>query len=124
MIDLINSAIALLTIALGLFGFLAPRYTAEALDFKLADTTMGLSELRASAGGLFVIMGLACLITGASGAYAMLGVAYAGAALGRLLSIVLDKPPLRKATLWFAFEALPACWLLAANPGPWNAVVT
>lgn len=124
MIDLINIATALLTIALGLFGFLAPRYTASALDFAPTGTTMGLSELRASAGGLFVALGLVCLVSGAEGAYAMLGVAYAGAAAGRLLSIVLDRPPLRKATLWFGFEALPAVWLLAANTGPWNSVVT
>ncbi|MFW2543999.1 DUF4345 family protein [Primorskyibacter sp. 2E107] len=119
MTDILNIAIALVTVAFGLFGFLAPRYTARMLDFTPTDSTMGLSELRASAGGLFVAVGLVCLITAAPGAYAMLGVAYVGAACGRLISMIVDKPPQPKATLWFLFEAVPAAWLLYANPGPW-----
>ena len=117
MTDLINPAFALLTVAFGLFGFLAPRYTAEALDLNAGRTTMGLSELRASAGGLFVALGLACLLTGAPWAYLMLGVAYIGAGAGRLLSILVDRPPLKRALLFFAFEALPALWLVLWN-GP------
>lgn len=115
MIDLINLAIAMITIAFGLFGFLAPRYTASALDLQTGETTMGLSELRASAGGLFVAMGLACIIFNTQWAFGMLGVAYFGAALGRLISIFADKPPRAKASLYFAFEAIPAAWLIAAN---------
>ena len=115
MLDLINPALALLTIALGLFGFLAPRYTAEALDLQTVGSTMGFSELRASAGGLFVAVGLTCLMTGAPWAYGMLGVAYAGAACGRLVSIVVDGPPMPKALIWFLFEAVPAAWLIWAN---------
>jgi hypothetical protein len=42
----------------------------------------------------------------------MLGVAYAGAGAGRLASILLDRPPMPKAAIWFAFEAVPAVWLL------------
>ncbi|MCC1493582.1 DUF4345 family protein [Cognatishimia sp. F0-27] len=112
MIDWINPALALMTIGFGLFGFLAPRYTASALDLAPQDTTMGLSELRASAGGLFVAVGVVCLATGDPMAYGMLGVAYVGASSGRLLSIILDKPPLRKAVTFLAFEALPAAWLV------------
>ena len=39
MIDLLNIVAALLTIAFGLFGFLAPRYTASALDLAPTDST-------------------------------------------------------------------------------------
>ncbi|MDA7424381.1 DUF4345 family protein [Thalassococcus lentus] len=115
MFDLINIGLAVLTIGLGLFGFIAPRYTASALDLTTGQSTMGLSELRASAGGLFVSMGLVCLILGAPWAYGMLGVAYAGAAVGRLVSIIIDKPPMPKALIWFLFEAVPAVWLIAVN---------
>ena len=108
----IDAALAILTVALGLFGFLGPRYTADALDLKPTQSTMGLSELRASAGGLFVAMGLACLILNTGWAFAMLGIAYTGAASGRLLSILLDRPPLPKAFIWFLFEAIPAAWFL------------
>ena len=112
MLDIIDIAIAVLTIGLGLFGLVAPRYTAGVLDLAPTGSTMGFSELRASAGGLFVAMGAACLLTGAPWAYAMLGIAYAGAGTGRLVAIVADRPPMPKAALWFAFEALPAAWLI------------
>ncbi|MFW2587059.1 DUF4345 family protein [Sagittula sp. SSi028] len=115
MTEIINILIALMTIAFGAIGFIAPRYAADALDLKVGDTTMGLSELRASAGGLFVAVGVVCLVTGAGWAYAMLGVAYAGAATGRTLSMLRDAPPQPKALAWFALEALPAIWLIWAN---------
>ncbi len=113
--DFINIAIALLTIAFGAFGFLAPRYTASALDLAPTGSTMGLSELRAGSGGLFVVMGLWCLFSGNPTAYFALGIAYLGAGAGRTLSIVLDKPPLKKALIFLAFEWPPAAYLILAN---------
>jgi hypothetical protein len=115
MLDFIDPIIALLTIGFGLFGFVSPRYTAGVLDMQPTGTTMGLSEIRASAGGLFVAVGAVCLLTGAPWAYFMLGVAYAGASTGRAISMVVDKPPQPKALTWFAFEAIPAAWLIWTN---------
>lgn len=118
MIDILNVFAAVLTIALGAFGMLAPRYTAGVLDLRTGDTTMGLSELRASVGGMFVIVGAACLWLGTPWAYAMMGFVYLGAGLGRGLSLLLDKPPFPKAHLYFLFEAVFAAWLLIINlPG-------
>ncbi|MGJ8625166.1 MAG: DUF4345 family protein, partial [Yoonia sp.] len=73
------------------------------------------SELRASAGGLFIAVGLWCLVSGDPSAYFMLGIAYAGAGSGRLVSIVLDQPPMKRALIFLAFEWLPALWLIATN---------
>ena len=115
MIEIINILVALMTIAFGAFGFIAPRYTAAALDLEVGSTNMGLSEMRASVGGLFVTMGIFCIWSGAPMAYAMLGIAYAGAAFGRLISILLDTPPFKKALLFFALEAGPSAYLLLAN---------
>jgi hypothetical protein len=115
MIDTINILVALMTIAFGAFGFIAPRFTASALDLKVGDTNMGLSEMRASVGGLFVAMGLFAIWTGLPMAYAMIGVAYVGAAIGRLVSILVDKPPFKKTLLYFSLEAGPAAYLLLAN---------
>jgi len=115
MIDTLNVIVALMTIAFGAFGFLAPRYTASALDLQIGESTMGLSEMRASVGGLFVAMGLFCIWSSLPMAYAMLGVAYAGAALGRFVSLIADKPPFKKASLFFSLEAGPAAYLLLAN---------
>ncbi len=113
--DVINILIALLTIGFGAFGFLAPRYTASALDLATTQSTMGLSELRAGSGGLFVALGLWCLITGNPQAYFALGIAYIGAGAGRALSILLDKPPFKKALIFLGFEWGPAALLIWIN---------
>ncbi|SPH21132.1 hypothetical protein ASD8599_01880 [Ascidiaceihabitans donghaensis] len=115
MIDTINIIAALLTIAFGLFGFLAPRYTASALDLEPTHSTMGLSEMRASVGGLFVAAGIAALSIGAPIAYAMIGFAFAGAATGRVVSLFLDKPPVKKVFVFGGIEAALAAWMIGAN---------
>jgi hypothetical protein len=115
MTEFLNIAAVLLTIAFGAFGFLAPKFTAAVLDLQPSGSNMGLSEMRASVGGLFVASALACLVIGAPLAYAMLGFAYAGAAAGRGLSLILDKPPFAKAVTYFAIEAALAIWLIFAN---------
>ena len=115
MIDILNIAAGFLTIVFGCFGFLAPRYTMGALHLKTDGSTMGLSEIRASVGCLFVAMGIACIYLAEPMAYAMLGIAYVGASAGRLLSLIIDKPPFSKAFIYFAIEAALALWLVAAN---------
>ena len=115
MTDTLNIVAALLTIGFGLFGFLAPRFTAAALDLAPTSSTMGLSEMRASVGGLFVVAGAAALWIATPLAYAMVGFCFAGAALGRGLSLLLDSPPLRKTLLFGGIEAALALWLIAAN---------
>lgn len=115
MTETINLILCLLTIAFGLFGFLAPRYTAAALDLQTTNSTMGLSEIRASVGGLFVVAGLAAILTDTPEAYFMLGWAYAGAALGRAVSLVRDKPPFTKVLIFGGIEAVFAALLLLLN---------
>lgn len=115
MIDALNIICAVLTIGFGLFGFVAPRYTAATLDLTPGPTTMGLSEMRASVGGLFVVAGLAALWLGTPMAYAMIGFAFAGAALGRVLSLIFDRPPLRKILIFGGIEVALAAWLIPAN---------
>ena len=88
--DIINIIFALLSIGLGCFGWLAPRYTLGALDLTPGETTMGMSEIRASVGALFVGMGVGALILGTPEAYVMLGFCWCGAAAGRLTSLVMD----------------------------------
>lgn len=117
MTDTLNFIAALLTIGFGLFGFLAPGYTANALDLAPTTSTMGLSEMRASVGGLFVVAGIAALWLNAPLAFAMIGFAFAGAALGRCVSLVFDDPPLVKVLIFGGIEAALAAWLIAANIG-------
>lgn len=115
MIATLNTIACLLTIAFGLFGFLAPRYTASALDLEPTGSTMGLSEMRASVGGLFVVAGLAALWLQHPIAFAMIGFAFTGAALGRAVSLAFDAPPVRKVLIFGGIEAALALWFLAGN---------
>ena len=115
MTDTLNLIATLLTIGFGLFGFLAPRYTAAALDLAPTSSTMGLSEMRASVGGLFVVAGLGALWLDHPLGYGMIGFAFVGAALGRALSVVMDKPPLRKVLIFGGIEAALAVWFIAGN---------
>lgn len=111
--DILNYIFAALSIGLGCFGWLAPKYTLGALDLIPGETSMGASEIRASVGCLFVGLGIGVLIIGTPTAYAMLGFAWTGAALGRLTSIVLDGQS-RKKWAYFIVEAavgIPAIWL-------------
>ncbi len=115
MITTLNVIAALLTVGFGLFGFLAPAYTANALDLAPTRSTMGFSEMRASVGGLFVLTGAVVLWLNTPMAYAMLGVVYAGAALGRFVSLALDNPPFVKALTFGGIELVLALWLILAN---------
>ncbi len=98
--DILNLIFALLSIGLGCFGWLAPRYTLGALDLTPGETTMGLSEVRASVGALFVGVGIGALVLGMPAAYAMLGFCWCGAALGRFTSIIFDGASQKK---WIYF---------------------
>ncbi|WP_037309206.1 DUF4345 family protein [Ruegeria halocynthiae] len=110
-----NAIAAILTIGFGLFGFLAPAFTAASLDLAPNGSNMGLSEMRASVGGVFVVTGIAVLWLNNPMAYAVLGVVYAGATLGRIVSIILDNPPLIKAAIFGGIELILALWLILAN---------
>ncbi len=102
--DILNIIFALASIGLGCFGWLAPRYTLATLDLDPGTSNMGPSEIRASAGALFVGMGVGALLIGGSAAYAMLGFCWCGAAMGRLTSLVLDGQS-RKKWVFFLVEA-------------------
>lgn len=108
--DTLNIIFAILSIGLGCFGWLAPRYTLGALDLTPGPSTMGPSEIRASVGALFVGMGIGALVIGTPAAFAMLGFCWMGAAAGRATSLLLDGQT-RKKWVFFAVEAgvgLPA----------------
>lgn len=115
MIDILNLVASILTVGFGLFGFLAPRYTASALDLAPTSSTMGLSEMRASVGGLFVVAGLAAVWLDEPLGYAMIGFAFTGAAIGRAVSLAFDKPPVRKVLIFGGIEVALAAWFLGAN---------
>jgi hypothetical protein len=87
---------ALLTIGLGLFGAIWPRRAASFVGISPLGG-LGLSEIRATYGGLFLALGLACLYLQNPNAYFVAGSAWAGAALLRLPSLFIDKGSFPKA---------------------------
>ena len=117
MVEIINWLVALSVVIFGAIAFVAPKYTASVLDLKTTDTTMGLTEIRAASGGLFIAIGGFALISGEPWAYVAIAVAYLGAASGRILSLVLDGPPVKKVLVWGGIEIASAAWLIWANAG-------
>lgn len=115
-IQYINWAIVALTIGFGAFGWLAPRYTMKKVDLKDGGSTMGMSEVRAVSGALFVVAGIGALILATPAAYAMLGFIWAGGALGRVTSLAVDG---RTSTKWIfaGTESAVAATALIINMG-------
>lgn len=81
---------ALLTVLLGLLGALAPHRAANLVGIKPLDG-FGVSEIRATYGGLFLAMGGCCLYLQHPTAYFVVGSAWIGAAITRLPSLFIDK---------------------------------
>ena len=115
--DILNYFFVATSIGLGLFGWLAPAYTMSTLDLHKGETSMGPSEIRASAGALFVGLGIGALILNTPAAYAMIGFAWGGAAIGRATSLWRDGQSRRKWT-FFAVEAAVAAGALWVNLSP------
>ena len=114
--DIVNIIFAALSIGLGCFGWLAPRYTLGALDLFAGKNTMGMSEIRASVGALFVGMGIGALLLGTPEAYVMLGFCWCGAATGRLTSIIMDGQSQKK-WVYFIVEAAVGLPAIVLNLG-------
>jgi hypothetical protein len=112
---ILNILLALLSIGFGAIGWLAPRYTMRLLDLRSGETTMGVSEIRAASGALFVGLGIGALLLGTPAAYAMIGFAWGGAGLGRLTSILADPAPTRRTWMFLAVEAVVGVVGIAIN---------
>ncbi|MBW0149029.1 DUF4345 family protein [Marinobacter arenosus] len=81
---------AVCTLALGILGLVAPRQVSDLVGVA-PEGALGLSEVRATYGGLFVGLGAACLWFQQSEVYVAVGVAWLLAAVFRIVSIFLDQ---------------------------------
>lgn len=93
---IIDVLLALATVGFGAAGWLAPNWTMDKVGLADTGSTMGLSEVRAASGALFVVAGLAAILIGTPTAYAMLGFIWLGGALGRVTSLLVDGTTTRK----------------------------
>jgi len=103
---------AAITLGLGLLGLFAPERAARLVSVRPVDR-LGRSEIRATYGGLFAALGLACLLTQAPAAFLAAGIAWLGAAAGRTFSAVVDASRSRANLGAVAFELAVGLLLLA-----------
>jgi hypothetical protein len=87
---------AALTLALGLLGACAPRTAARLVGIE-PQGGVGLAEVRATYGGLFIALGSGCLLLGHPVAYGMAAAAWLGAAALRLVALLVDRGAYPKA---------------------------
>ncbi len=104
---------AAINVALGLNGLLRPAATAGFTSVAPVGR-IGVSEIRATYGGLFLAFGLFALGSGSPVAFRALGCGWLGAAVGRVASIVVDRSREPRNFGAVAFEAVIAALLLAA----------
>lgn len=115
--QLVNFALALLTLAIGAHSMLWPEAALRALDVEAMEARREARMIRQRAAGGMVGLALFALALGAAWpvAWVMLGALSAGTAFGRLLSF----PPQRSDALlvWMSlfFEIGVAAWMIGAN---------
>lgn len=81
---------AVATALLGAAGLLVPRRVAAEVGVR-PEGLLGVSEVRATYGGLFLAAGVAVLALDSTDAAMTLGAAWGGAAIARLASVAVDR---------------------------------
>jgi hypothetical protein len=80
------------TLLLGLYALVMPRAALRLVRLRTQEGhPEAVAEVRGGIGGFYVGMGLACLLLAQPWLYIALGFAWACTALGRLLSILVDR---------------------------------
>ena len=115
MFEILNMIGAIGTIGMGLLGLVFPDTAARFTGLR-ATTPEGQSEFRATYGGLWIPLGLVPILTQEPITFFMVGLAWFAAALGRVVSIILDQTNTYKNWAAVAFEAIFAVLLLVGSP--------
>lgn len=85
----VNTLGALVTLGLGVYGLFWPLGVANFVGI-VPEGGRGVSEIRATYGGLFLAMGLFAVVMQSTDVFRVVGVAWLGAAAGRSFSVVRD----------------------------------
>ena len=113
--EILNIAGAIITVLMGCLGLLLPQ-RAAAFTGLTAVTAPGRSEFRSTFGGLFLLAGSIPLLTMLPAAFPVVGLSWAGAATGRIVSIFADNANLPNNWIAVLFEAAIAALLLVGGP--------
>ncbi|WP_171041564.1 MULTISPECIES: DUF4345 family protein [unclassified Pseudoalteromonas] len=89
MIDILPLVGSVITIGLGLLGFLLPNVAASMVGIK-ATSGLARSEVRATYGGLFIGLGVSCLWFQSFEMFIVVGIAWCLAAIARFIAIFIE----------------------------------
>ena len=89
-IQILQIIAAVGTILTGLFSLIKPKAVTGFTGLR-PEGGRGITEIRAILGGFFIALGAAPLFFNSPIAYMMLGIAYLGVAVGRGISMIVDK---------------------------------
>jgi hypothetical protein len=97
----------------GLLGFFLPKRVSKVIGLNLPGL-LGISEFRATYGGLFIGGGTAVLMLQSNEAAVVLGCGWAGACIARAISFVVDKSRSKENIAGFIIEVVMAGLLILA----------
>jgi hypothetical protein len=104
---------AVVSIAAGCLGLLWPKQVSRTLGLQMSGQ-LGISEVRATYGGLFIGAGAAVLLIASSDAALVLGLAWAGACAARAVSCIVDRSCTRNNAAGLVIEGSLAVLLILA----------
>lgn len=107
-----------LTLAMGLLGLFAPGVVARLVSITPVGR-LGVSEIRATYGGLFLAIGVTVLLARDTTLFALAGVAWVGTAAGRGISWWYDRSREPRNLLAFGVELVAGHLLLAPVIAIW-----
>jgi hypothetical protein len=102
---------AAISVLAGMLGLLFPMRVGRVIGVSLPDR-LGVSEFRATYGGLFIGAGTAVLVIGSREAALVLGLAWLGAFVARLLSVAVDRSTSRENTAGLMIELVLGAMLV------------
>ncbi len=102
---------AAISVLAGCLGLVWPQRVSAVIGLHMPGR-LGVSEFRATYGGLFIGAGLAVLLLGSRDAAIVLGAAWGGAFVARAISVVIDRSCSKENAAGLAIEAVVAALLL------------
>jgi hypothetical protein len=113
--EIFHNAGAALTFLLGVMAVVRPQLAARLTSIEPRGA-LGLSELRATHGGLLAALGGFALLAQAQVVFTAVGLAWAGAAAARTLSLAVDHSFSGRSLGAVVFDTAIAALLLAPSP--------